>query len=278
MALVATVVVATVFGLLIGSFLNVVIHRVPAGRSIVSPPSACPACGARIRANDNIPVVSWLLLRGRCRHCGARIAWRYPLVELVTGAAFGLVALGFASDGLLGAPARLADGLPQTLVLLGYLVFVAAGIALTVIDLELRRLPTPIILVALIAMVLLFAAAAALRGDLPGILTAVLGALASSAMLFVIVLIRPDGMGLGDVRLALVTGLATGWIGWPAVIVGMLAAFLLGALVGIGVMLARRGDRRTAIPFGPWLLAGAWVGVFAGPQAWQWYGGILGLA
>ncbi len=275
--LLTTTVLAGVLGLLVGSFLNVVIHRVPAGRSILAPPSACPACGARIRWHDNVPLVSWLLLRGRCRHCRAAIPVRYPLVELGTGVAFALVALGLAPAGMLPAPARLDDG-AQWLVLAAYLVLTAAGIALTAIDLELRRLPTSIVWTAASLVVLLLVAAAAIRGDVSSILTAILAGLAMGALYLLIVLIRPDGMGLGDVRLAVLVGLATGWVGWSAAVLGLLSAFLLGALVGLGVIVARRGDRRTAIPFGPWMLAGAWVGILAGPAAWRWYGGILGLA
>ena len=274
--LIATTALLGVLGLLVGSFLNVVIHRVPAGVSIVAPPSACPTCGARIRWHDNVPVVSWLLLRGRCRHCGARISVRYPFIELATGLAFALVALGLAPSGMLPPPARLDDG-AQWLVLAAYLVFTAAGIALTAIDLELRRLPTPIVWTAAGLLGLLLAAAAVLRGDVWAIGTALLAALAMGAFYFVIVLIRPDGMGMGDVRLAVLVGLATGWIGWDASAVGLLTAFLLGSLVGLGVILAGRGDRRTAIPFGPWMLAGAWIGVLIGPVAWQWYSGLLGL-
>jgi len=276
MLLVTTVLVG-VLGLLVGSFLNVVIHRVPAGRSVVTPPSACQECGARIRWHDNVPLVSWLVLRGRCRDCGARISARYPLVELGTGVAFALVALGLATDGLLPAPARLPDA-AQWLVLAAYLAFAAAGIALAIIDVELRRLPTPIIVVAGSIVGVCFAAAAVLRGDLAALLTAVVTAVAMGALYLVIALIRPDGMGLGDVRLAVLVGLVTGWVGWPAAALGLLSAFLLGALLGIAILLARRGDRRTAIPFGPWMLVGAWIGILAGPAAWQWYGGLLGLA
>ncbi|HWL60735.1 MAG TPA: prepilin peptidase [Microbacteriaceae bacterium] len=272
-----TTVLVGVLGLLVGSFLNVVIHRVPAGRSVVTPPSACQECGARIRWHDNMPLVSWLVLRGRCRDCGARISARYPLVELGTGVAFALVALGLAPDGLLPAPARLPDA-AQWLVLAAYLAFAAAGIALAIIDVELRRLPTPIIVVAGSIVGVCFAAAAVLRGDLAALLTAVVTAVAMGALYLVIALIRPDGMGLGDVRLAVLVGLVTGWVGWPAAALGLLSAFLLGALLGIAILLARRGDRRTAIPFGPWMLVGAWIGILAGPAAWQWYGGLLGLA
>jgi len=270
-------VAAGVLGLLIGSFLGVVIDRVPAGASILAPPSACDACGHRIRWYDNVPVVSWLVLRGRCRDCGAPIGARHPLTELGTGLAFAAVALGLAPDGLLPAPARLPDA-AQWLVLLAFLLFAACGIALAIIDAELRRLPTPIIVTGVVGVAVLLAGTAAIRGDLGSVLTSLGASLAMGAIFLVIALIRPDGMGLGDVRLAVLIGLVTGWVGWSTAVLAFLSAFLLGALAGLGVLLARRGDRRTAIPFGPWMLAGAWLGIGLGPLAWAWYGGILGLA
>lgn len=268
---------AGVLGLLIGSFLNVVIHRVPEARSILAPPSTCPACGARVRWFDNVPIVSWLALRGRCRDCGAGISARYPLVELATGAAFALIAVGFAPAGLLPSPARLPDP-AQWLVLVGCLAFAAAGIALAAIDLERHRLPTPIIVTGAAVLLVSLSGAAALRGDLAAMLTALAAGGAMGVLFLLIVIIRPDGMGLGDVRLAVLVGLATGWVGWPAVVLALLSAFFIGSVIGIVVMLARGGDRRTAIAFGPSLLAGAWIGILVGPAAWHWYGGILGLA
>jgi len=279
--LIVFVVMAGVLGLAIGSFLNVVIYRVPAGESLSSPPSHCPACDARIRWIDNIPVVSWLVLRGRCRHCKARISIRYPIVEAATCVAFVLVALCFAPGGWLAGSVEItvtSDLIAQILVLVAYLWFAAAGIALAAIDLDARRLPDPIVWTTLVALALLFAGAAAIRGDLAPIGTALLGGLAMLAFYFLLVLIAPRGMGLGDVKLSAVLGVATGWIGWSSVLVGWFAGFLIGALVGVGLIVARRAGRRAAIPFGPWMLVGAWVGIVAGPWAWQLYTGALGLA
>jgi len=271
--LIVYAVVAGVLGLVIGSFLNVVIHRVPAGLSLVTPASRCPACEAPIRWYDNIPIVSWLVLRGRCRDCGAPISARYPLVETLTGVAFVLVACCFAPGGWLGGEGDVA----QLLVLVGYLWFAAASIALAAIDFDVRRLPDPIVWTTLVVLLVCFGAAAALRADLPGIATAVLGGIAMLAVYVVILLVAPrGGMGLGDVKLAAAIGVATGWIGWSAVAIGWFAAFLIGALVGIGLLVVRRAGRRTAIPFGPWMLAGAWVGIVAGPAIWAGYAGLLG--
>jgi len=272
-------VIAGVLGLAVGSFLNVVIHRVPAGQSIRRQPSSCPNCGHRIRWYDNIPVASWLALRGRCRDCGTPISVRYPLIELAGAAAFVLVALAFAPGGWFAPEAaEAADLIAQFLVLTAFLVFSAASIALTAIDIEVRRLPDRIVLPTAIVLALAFAGAAAIRGDLAAIGTALLAAAACFAFFFLIAFIRPGGMGFGDVKLAISVGLATGWIGWSAVVVGVFAGFLLGGLFGIALMLARRAGRRSAIPYGPWLLAGAWVGIAAGPAAWTWYSSVLGLA
>ena len=272
--LLITAVVAGVLGLLIGSFLNVVIHRVPAGLSLVRPASRCPSCEAPIRWYDNIPIVSWLVLRGRCRDCGAPISARYPIVETLTGVAFVLVACCFAPGGWLGGG---GDVVAQTIVLVAYLWFAAASIALAAIDFDVRRLPDPIVWTTLAVLVVCFAVAAALRADLMAIATAVLGGIAMFAVYVVILLVAPrGGMGLGDVKLAAAIGVATGWIGWSAVAIGWFAAFLIGALVGIGLLAVRRTGRRTAIPFGPWMLAGAWIGIIAGPAIWAGYAGLVG--
>lgn len=286
-------VIAGVLGLAIGSFLNVVIHRVPNGASLTRPPSACPSCGHEIRWFDNVPVVSWLVLRGRCRDCGARIPIRYPLVELAGGIAFALVALCFAPGGWLAPiplveqaaegggvetsdPAGTLAVAAQFLVLVALLWFAAASIALVAIDLEVRRLPDAIVYPTIAVLAVLLAAAGALTGDLAGILRALVGGAASVTFYLVVRFASRGGMGRGDVKLAAAVGLVTAWIGWGGLVVGVLAAFVLGGVFGIALLAARRAGRRSAIPFGPWMLAGAWIGVLAGPGAWNWYLGVLG--
>jgi len=270
---------AGVLGLAVGSFLNVVVHRVPAGESLVRPGSACPRCGHPIRRRDNIPLVSWLVLRGRCRDCGARISVRYPLIEAATAVAFVLVTLCLGPGGWLAAP----TGTPilavaQSLVLLAYLWFVAASIALTAIDIEVRRLPDRIVLTSFAVVVLLLASAAAFSGDLGAILRALGGGAALFAGFLLLALVTRGGMGFGDVKLAALIGVATGWIGWPALLTGVFAAFLLGGLFGIALLLARRAGRRSATPFGPWMIAGAWIGIVAGQAIWDRYLAVAGLA
>ena len=251
---------AVVLGLAVGSFLNVVVWRVPRGGSIVSPPSACPACGHRIRPWDNVPVVSWLLLRGRCRDCRAPISARYPLVEAGTAALFGLTAWHF--DDLLPA-------LPA------YLVLAAAAVALALIDLDVHRLPNVIVLPLYPVLAVLLALASWLTGDWGALLRAGIGGAALFAFYFLAAVIYPSGMGFGDVKLAGVLGGALAWLGWGPFAVGAFAPFLLGGFYAVGLLLTRRAGRGTGIPFGPWMLLGAAVGVAVGEPLWRAYLGLF---
>lgn len=262
------------FGLLIGSFLNVVVFRVPAGRSIVSPPSACGHCEARIRWYDNVPVLSWLLLRGACRDCGGRISLRYPLVELGTALAFAGVAWWLiATLPTTDAASIIGVGL----ALIAFLYLAAIGIALALIDLETHTLPSRIVLPAYIVGAALLTAAALLLGE-PGRLgVAAAGGGILFIAYFVMAWIRPDGMGMGDVKLAGVLGMYLGWLGWGQLAVGAFAAFLLGGLFAIGLLIARRAKKGSGIPFGPWMIAGAWVGALAGAPITEWYLTLTGL-
>jgi leader peptidase (prepilin peptidase)/N-methyltransferase len=259
------VVAAAVLGLLIGSFLNVVVWRVPRGESIVSPPSACPRCGHAIRAYDNVPVVSWLVLRGRCRDCGEPISRRYPLVEGATGVLFALAAW--------------FTGLSWTLPALLYLV--AVSVALALIDLDAHRLPDAIVLPSYAVALALLTLAAWNPGGTPawGALgRAVLGALSLLVVYLVGRAVYPRGMGLGDVKLAGDLGLYLGWFGWAPLVVGWFAAFVFGGLFSLGLLATRRAGRKSGIPFGPWMLAGAMVGIVAGRAVGAWYLHLVGLS
>jgi leader peptidase (prepilin peptidase)/N-methyltransferase len=235
-------------GLMVGSFLTVVAHRVPRGESVVGGRSHCPACGAQIAAYDNVPVLSWLALRGRARCCGASISARYPLTELSLGVLYAATALI-----LPGGAGQLALGL----------VFVTMLVAITVTDLERRVIPNKILLVAAIVGVAI--AAVTDPGSLPerGIAAA-----AAGGLLFAAALAYPSGMGLGDVKLAATMGLFLGRDVAPAILVALLA----GSLVGLA-MIARHGAaaRKRAIPFGPFLALGGVVGLFAGDELVDWY-------
>lgn len=268
---------AAVIGLAVGSFLNVVVHRVPAGLSVVRPASACPGCGTEIRARDNIPVLSWVLLRGRCRNCGTGISLRYPLVEAGTGLAFVAVAVYF----LPRIDAALGSGLTAPgafLELLAFLALAALTIALAIIDIEVQRLPNPIVLTGYIIAIVLLLPAALLLGRPEALLTALIGGAALFVFYLVVALIYPGGMGFGDVKLAGLLGLYLGYLGWPELIVGAFAAFLLGGIAALVLVLARRGGRKTRLPFGPFMLGGAWVGVVVGKPVAAGYLSVTGLA
>jgi leader peptidase (prepilin peptidase)/N-methyltransferase len=268
---VAAVVALGAFGSLIGSFLNVVIYRVPRRMSLVRPGSACPHCGHAIRWFDNVPVVSWLLLRGRCRDCAAPIPVRYPLIELAGVAAFVPVAWFFLPSGS-DSRALVA----QALVLAAFLALAAVSVALAAIDLELAVLPNRIVVPALIATVALLSASGAISGDLIAIARMLIGG-AALFLLYALLALVPRGMGYGDVKLAALLGAAMAWVGIPALVVGAFAAFILGGIVGVALLIARRAGRGARIPFGPWMLAGAWVGIFAGEPIARWYLGLAGL-
>ena len=235
-------------GLLIGSFLNVVVWRVPRGESVVSPPSACPVCEMPIRPRDNVPVAGWLLLKGRCRGCEVKISARYPIVEASTAMLFAVMALRFGYDPALPA----------------YLYLAAVGLALALIDLDCKRLPDALTLPSYpVAAVLL--GVAALAGSDSGEWTrALLGGVAMYAVYFTLCFAYPAGMGFGDVKLAGVLGLYTGWLGWGAWAVGLFSGFFLGGVFGIALIALKKGGRKTAVPFGPFMLAGVLLAVLVG--------------
>jgi leader peptidase (prepilin peptidase)/N-methyltransferase len=238
----AEIAAATVLGALIGSFLNVVIHRLPLGESLVSPGSHCPACDAPVRSFDNVPVLSWVVLRGRCRSCGAPISVRYPAVELLTAASFAAVVAVRGFD----------DGLWLELP------FVACLIALAGIDLDHQLLPNKIVYpMAAYGLVVSLIVA---TDDFPEHLIAGVGAF---AFLLLAVLAYPSGMGMGDVKLAGAMGLYLG----VSVVPALLAAFFTGTVFGLAVI-AREGAqaRKKAVPFGIFLAVGGLVGVLAGPE------------
>ena len=239
---------AGLLGLLIGSFLNVVVWRVPRGESVVSPPSACPSCETPIRPRDNVPVAGWLLLKGRCRDCDASISPRYPLVELGTGVLFAVMALRFGLDPVLPA----------------YLYLAAVGLALALIDLDCKRLPDALTLPSYPVAALLLGIAALAGSDSGELVRALLGGAAMYALYFGLCFAYPAGMGFGDVKLAGVLGMYTAWLGWGAWTVGLFLGFFLGGVFGVAVIVARKGGRKTAVPFGPFMLLGVLLAVLVG--------------
>jgi leader peptidase (prepilin peptidase) / N-methyltransferase len=237
----AAVALAFVLGLVIGSFLNVVAYRLPRGESLAHPPSRCPNCGAPVRPYDNIPVVSWLVLRGRCRNCGNPISARYPLVELATGLLFAAVVL--AKDDAVD-------------IALG-LLLVTALVPIVLIDFEHRLIPNRITLPAAIAGLVAIVAL-----DLDFLPEALIAGAAAGGFFFLAAALYPRGMGMGDVKLAGLLGLYLGRAVGPA----LFAALILGVLVG-ALIIARKGaaaGRKTAVPFGPFLAIGGLLGFFFG--------------
>lgn len=268
-------------GAAVGSFLNVVIYRVPIGKSVAHPPSACPGCGERIRPVDNIPIVSWLLLRGRCRSCGADISARYPLVEAATALAFAGVAVWMLSPlapvtAVIEA-AGPASGVAAALMAVAYLWLAGASIALAAIDLEHHRLPNVIVLPSYAVAALGLGVPALLAGDVVRLGTAAAGAGLLFALYFVLWLVWPGGMGMGDVKLAGVLGFYLGFSGWGALAVGAFGAFILGGLISIALIALKRVNRKSGIPFGPWMLGGAWIGIVVGDPLARAYLAVFGI-
>jgi leader peptidase (prepilin peptidase) / N-methyltransferase len=243
----AAIAVLAVLGLLVGSFLNVVVHRLPRGESLSHPRSRCVGCGAQIAAYDNVPVVSWLVLRGRCRHCGEPISVRYPAIEALTGATFAAIA------AVAGVDAELWLWLP----------FGALMIAVAAIDLEHRIVPNKLLAPAAVYAVAAWAVVD--PGFLPEALAAGAGAF---AFLLLAALAYPAGMGMGDVKLAGTIGLYLGL----AVVPALAAAFLAGSAVGIAILIREGADaRKKGVPFAPFLAFGALVGLLAGNEAISLY-------
>lgn len=276
---------AVLFGLAIGSFLNVVAYRVPAGIPLTRE-SRCPQCDTGIRWWQNVPVVSWLALRGRCASCGQRISPRYPIIEAVTAVFFALVALGLMLPH--PTPGMLTDaGFWGILITLA--VFAGLSVALTLIDLDVKRLPDAIVLPGWGAIVVLLFVTTLVAGVSTGsatqswaaqigwddFLRALFGGVALFLFYYLIRLISPRGMGGGDVKLAGLVGTVLGWFGWGALAFGAFAAFLLGGIFGGILLLTGRARRRSAIPFGPWIIAGAWVGIVVGEPVGRWYLGLM---
>ncbi len=238
---------AAVLGLILGSFLNLVAQRLPLRQPLARPGPRCSGCLVPAGRADKVPVVSWLVRRGRCRSCGQPVSARYPLVELTSAGLFAAAALRFGAVPVLPA----------------YLVFMAALVTVTVVDLEHRIVPSRVVYPALALGAPLLVAAALTQGSVASLAHAALGGLASFGAILVLNLISPRLMGMGDVRLAGLIGVFLGWLSLAHVLVGLFLGFLLGAVAGAG--LAIRGpDRNPSVPFAPFLAAGAILAVLWG--------------
>jgi leader peptidase (prepilin peptidase)/N-methyltransferase len=243
-----------VLGLVLGSFVTVIVHRVPRKESVVAPRSRCPACGTRIRARDNVPVLSYVLLRGKCRACGARISPRYVVIELITGGLFAAVAARFTSvyaDAVLAA-------------------FLGVMVALAVIDAEYRIVPNRIVYPCLLAFPAILVVGVVAGQDV-SLLRSGIGFLAYGGFLLTVAVVSPGGMGMGDVKLAALIGLVLGAFGLAYVAVAAALAVLAGGAGAIALVVVAHAGRKRAVPFGPYLAAGAVLAAFLGPQVAHWY-------
>ncbi len=251
-----TTLIAFLFGTIVGSFLNVCIHRLPRGESVVSPRSRCPGCGTPIHAWDNIPLLSFVILRGRCRTCGQPISWRYPLVEGLTGLLFALTVARFGPTALAASS----------------LLLVSALVIIAFVDLDHQIIPNVITLPGIPLGLL----AGVIDGG-PLILDRILGALTGAGFLYLVLLYGgalygQDAMGEGDLNLMALVG---AFLGWKAVVVTLLVGCLSGSLVGVTLIALRRLGRRQHIPFGPFLALGALVSLLWGNALIAWYAGRL---
>lgn len=243
----AEAVVATLLGALAGSFANVAIHRLPRHESVITPRSRCPHCGSLIRARDNIPLLSFLWLRGRCRDCGARISWRYPLVETSTALLF---LAAWWTFGLSAAALAAA-------------IFAVIMIVVIFVDLDHQIIPNALTYPGLVVGLALSGV-----GGPRVFLVHLAAALGAGVAFFLIAVLSRGGMGGGDVKLAAVMG---AFLGWPLIAAAMFISFLLGGVVGITLLLARLRGRKDPVPFGPFLAVGGLGALFWGNALIQWY-------
>ena len=248
MSLTLVIVLATVAGLLIGSFLTVVVERVPEGGSVVAPPSRCGSCGLRLGPLDLVPVFSWLALRGRCRQCKTAIGIEPIVLELATAGLFVLFAIKFEDDAVLPA----------------FCVLAATLVAQTWIDLKTQRLPREITYTGIALGSVALMVAAIVRDEPERIWMAALGAAIAFALMGAIYSASKGGMGFGDVILAPLLGMFLGWLNPGIVAPGLFFGFIAGAVVGVAMMAGNKAGRRTAVPFGPFLAVGTVVAVFVG--------------
>lgn len=245
-----------VLGLAVGSFLNVVAYRVPINRSVLRPRSACPACAVEISPRDNIPVVSWLVLRGKCRACQDKISPRYLFVEAATAAAFTITTAVVGLEWVLPA----------------FLWFVSVTIVLILTDIDHKLIPNRILYPGIVVGMVLLVAGGFADGGATDVGRAMLGGAAYFIALLVVALAAPaGGFGFGDVKLAILLGLFTGYLGWGQVAVAFFFAFLAGGALSMLLLVTGIKGRKDAIPFGPYLVFGAYLAIVWGDQILDWY-------
>lgn len=251
-------VVVFLFGLMVGSFDNVAIYRIPEGKSLWAPRSFCPNCGTTIVWYDNIPILSYFLLRRRCRNCGEPISIQYPLVELASGLLFLAV---FAKVDF-----------AWSAYLLPYLFMVTVLIIVSVIDLQKQIIPNKVMYPAIIIGLASMGIVALVRGEYKIITDSLIGAAVIAVPWGIAAMVFPRGFGMGDAKLAAFTGAI---LGWRSELVGFFIGIALGAIVGVVLMVAGKKERKSRIPFGPFLAAGALIALFWGQAIWDAYIGLF---
>ena len=257
MELLVVAIFAAVLGLVFGSFINVVAYRVPAGQSVVSPPSACPSCGHPIRHRDNVPVLSWLLLRGRCRDCGEPISSRYPIVEAATAALF---AAAVAVIGLVW-------------VLPAYLWFAGVGLTLILTDIDVHRIPNRILYPGTVVGLVLLSIGSILENEVGSLWRAVAGAGVYFGLFLALALVARGGFGMGDVKLAFFLGLFLTYQSWGVLGSGVALGIAIGGVLAIFLLVARRASRKAKFAFGPAMILGAYGALAFGQAVADWYVG-----
>jgi len=237
-------------GAAVGSFLNVCIYRMPAGESVVHPPSHCPACGQKLRFSDLIPVLSYFFLKGKCRYCGCRIAWQYPVVEFVTGLLFVLAVVKYG----------ITPGALRIVVLFSVVIPAMA------IDLKHKIIPDKLNLAgALLGIPLIFESKEVF-------ISGAAGFIAGGGLLLLIAVVSRGGMGGGDIKLAAVMGLL---LGWKLLLIALFVAFMLGSAVGLAMLVCKLVRLKEPVPFGPYLALGSVVAALAGDKIISWYAKLL---
>lgn len=251
---------AGLLGLIFGSFAAVAAHRIPRNEGIVPARGKCPNCGRAFRGAENLPIVSYLIQRGRCRSCGAGISVRHPLIELGTALLFALVSVKFG----------------VSIEAVVFAAFLWSLVVLTAIDLEHRLLPNRVVYPVFVGGWVGLTIAAVVNDDLSSLRNAAVGMLIFGGFFFVVAFVYPAGMGGGDVKLAFALGTFLGYLGGPGLVaVGMFLSFLLGGVVGVAAMMLSDAGRKTQIPFGPFLALGTMIAVFVGQSIADFYLGQL---
>ena len=247
--------VAAIFGLIFGSFINVVAYRVPANMSVVSPPSACPACDHPIRHRDNIPIISWLVLRGRCRDCDSPISVRYPIVEAATAVLFVATVIVIGIEPVLPA----------------YLWFGGVSLTLILTDLDVKRIPNRILYPGIVVGLVALFVGAAIDGELDSFWRAVGGGAIYFGLFLILALVARGGFGFGDVKLAFLLGLFLTYRSWGVLGSGIALGIAIGGGIAVILLISGRAGRKAKIPFGPAMVFGAYLALVIGQELSDWY-------